>query len=402
MKILLVRRLNPFFDASASGNRFASLVSGLAELGAEISILITGGYNNPEEKKLLKENAVYNGVQTQYLIKTSNHSIWWRRFNKYVLNKYFKRYIRNKIKKQIVSYRGDYVWITNELLILSAFVETYNKLRCKSFIEINEFHDIYKLKGKVTNRLQLKLAEKTEKVYLESIKHVDNFAVMTKTLLDYYKKMAKKGAAFIHLPMTVDMSRFDKAKISGAIDKYVAFAGSFDNSKDGLNILIESFGRLHAKYPEYKLKIAGYYHADVKKQKDLINQYGIQDSVQYLGVLSREEIPQFLTDASILALARPDSHQAQGGFPTKLGEYLATKNPVCVTRAGEIDSYLVDNESAFLAVPGSVDSFTDALDRAMRNKEQAIKIGLAGYEVARKNFSKDVQSRRLYDFLCGN
>ena len=50
-------------------------------------------------------------------------------------------------------------------------------------------------------------------------------------------------------------------------------------------------------------------------------------------------------------MARPDSRQARGGFPTKLGEYLATGKPVCVTKVGEITVYLEDNVSAFLAEP---------------------------------------------------
>ena len=267
---------------------------------------------------------------------------------------------------------------------------------------MNEFHDNYKISGKTTNKLQLKQAKVSEKIFLEAIKNIDCFAIMTETLLKYYKSMAKQDAVFIHLPMTVDMSRFNISKNPDLKEKYIAFAGAFENNKDGLHILIESFGKIHAKYPEYRLKIAGFYHPDIEKQKQIITQYNIQDKVQYMGVLDRKQIPQFLINASILALARPDSHQAQGGFPTKLGEYLATKNPVCVTTTGEIGNYLTDNVSAFMAIPGDVDSFADALDRAMRDDGDAIKVGLAGYEVARKNFDKDVQARRLYDFLCNN
>lgn len=402
MRILLVRKLNPFFDSSASGNRFASLVSGLVSAGAQVSVLVTGGYNNPAEKELFKKDRTYNGVEFQYLLSTCNHTIWRRRFNRYVLNGYLSGVQKNRIKKHMASYIGDYVWITNDYQVLSSFVNVYGRLRCKSLLEINEFHDIYKLSGKVTNSLQRKHAEDTARMFLEAVKHLDCFAVMTETLLEYYRKMARSDAAFIHLPMTVDMSRFGILRHSDAGEKYIAFAGSSDNSKDGLNILIESFGKIHAAHPQYQLKIAGFYHRDVEKQKQIIAEYNIQDKVQYMGVLSREQIPQFLVNASVLALARPDSHQAQGGFPTKLGEYLATKNPVCVTTTGEIGNYLTDNESAFLAVPGSVDSFADALDRAMRDGENAKKVGLAGYEVAWNNFNKDVQAKRLYDFLCNN
>ena len=119
-------------------------------------------------------------------------------------------------------------------------------------------------------------------------------------------------------------------------------------------------------------------------------------------MLSREQIPPFICQASLLVLSRPDSHQAQGGFPTKLGEYLATGNPVCVTKVGEIPEYLEDNVSAFMATPGDVDSFADAIDRALSNLEQAKKVGQKGREVAEKEFNSETQARRLHEFLAEN
>lgn len=113
-------------------------------------------------------------------------------------------------------------------------------------------------------------------------------------------------------------------------------------------------------------------------QEKIIQELGLTERVHFVGVLNREQIPPFLCQASLLALSRPDSHQAQGGFQTKLGEYLATGNPVCVTKIGEISDYLEDNISAFMADPGSVDSFADAMDRALRDLENARKVGLHG------------------------
>ena len=107
-------------------------------------------------------------------------------------------------------------------------------------------------------------------------------------------------------------------------------------------------------------------------------------------------------NANVLALARPDSHQAQGGFPTKLGEYLATGKPVCVTSVGEISDYLKDNISAFIAEPGNVDSFIDALNRVLCNAKHAEYVGLNGKIVAEKEFSIDIQSKRLATFLNEN
>ena len=85
-----------------------------------------------------------------------------------------------------------------------------------------------------------------------------------------------------------------------------------------------------------------------------------------------------------------------------MGEYLATGNPVCVTKVGEIPDYLEDNVSAFMATPGDVDSFADAMDRALSNPDNAKKVGLAGREVAEREFNSEIQAKRLYEFLQEN
>jgi glycosyltransferase involved in cell wall biosynthesis len=113
----------------------------------------------------------------------------------------------------------------------------------------------------------------------------------------------------------------------------------------------------------------------------------------------RDSIPSILKNASLLVLPRPASKQAQGGFPTKLGEYLATGNPVCSTTVGEISDYLVDGESVYFAEPGSVESFAGAMERALSDPIKAREVGLNGRKVAEKYFNKDIQAKILYDFL---
>jgi glycosyltransferase involved in cell wall biosynthesis len=118
-----------------------------------------------------------------------------------------------------------------------------------------------------------------------------------------------------------------------------------------------------------------------------------------MGSYIKDAIPSIVCNASGLVLPRPDSKQAQGGFPTKLGEYLASGNPVCATTVGEIPLYLTDQETVYFAAPGDVNSFTQALSKMEENRALAEQVGLAGQEIARKNFNKKIQSNSLFDFL---
>lgn len=399
MKILFIRTQNPFFESSADANRFSGLLKGLIERGAEVEILVTRGYNNWQEFKC---NGIPQGMRNlnvKYTCTVFNNNIWYRRINAILLGKPIaainKKYLRKYLKKQY-----DYIWLTKDVIVLREFLDNYDSITAKTMMELNEFHDIHKSVGAIGNSIQQATADATNDVFCEAVKKVDYFAIMTKTLMEHYRKMAKPEAAFSHIQMTVDLQRFQNVQETIEYKKpYIAFTGTFNNAKDGVDILIKAFGKIASKYPALHLYLAGFWHYDVPMQEKLIKNLGLFDRVTYLGVLNKEQVPAFVCNANLLVLSRPDSHQAQGGFPTKLGEYLATGKPVCVTKVGEIPNYLKDNESAFMATPGDVDSFADAMDRALCNEEHAKAVAIKGKEVAETEFNLELQSDKLYQFL---
>lgn len=401
MNILLIRSHNPYYESSASGNRFAGIIDGLLKQGIKVTLVITGGYNDLAEYKEIKKNKANINLNVIYTICTFSHNIWLRRVNTFVFSGLFGLISNMKIRRLFKSY-FDFVWVTNKGDILNSFNKNYQLIKGKSIIELNEFNDFYKGEGHIGNALQLRKAEIGNKNFMNAVSKIDLFAVMTKTLINHFRPMAKPDARFLHLPMTVDMSRFmsDRNNYNNSYKKpYIAYTGTYTNAKDGVDVLIHAFSHIVKDFPEYHLYLAGFYHYDVPMQKKLISKHNLEDKMTYLGVLNKEQIPPFIQSADLLVLSRPDSRQAQGGFPTKLGEYLATGNPVCVTRVGEIPNYLEDNVSAFIAEPGSIDSFADVMYRALSDKDNAKRVGLNGRKVAEENFSVDVQAKRLVEFL---
>lgn len=403
MNILLIKETNPFFENGASANRYAGLIKGLLANNINVVLLITGGYNNIDEFKKNGYRFHNNNLTIQYTVTVFNYNIWLKRLNYYILNNIINKISSRRTKKYYKDFNFDYIWLTKNGNILSSFIKYSKLIKCKTLIELNEFNDLYKSDGTINNKLQLRKALHNEKILFKAIGKIDCFAIMTKTLISHYRQMAKPDAKFFHLPMTVDFSRFQNVAITEKYKKpYIAFTGTYTNLKDGVDILIKSFSKITSKYPTYHLYLAGFYHYDVAIQKELICKLGLQDKITYLNVIDKESIPEFICNADLLVLSRPDSHQAQGGFPTKLGEYLASGKPVCVTKVGEIPDYLVDNESAFMASPGDVDSFADAMDRALSDKAEATRIGQNGRKLAEEIFNAEIQSKRLVDFLIEN
>ncbi len=233
-------------------------------------------------------------------------------------------------------------------------------------------------------------------------KMFDAIIVMTKPLEAYFTVKKRKKAKIIHIPMTVESSRFVKnSSTSPELDHYIAYCGYLGGNKDGVPILVESFKLISDKHKNIKLLIIGDSPgtSDMEQLKKTVKILNLQDRVLFTGRISRDEIPRYLCNASVLALARPTSLQSEGGFPTKLGEYLSTGNPVVVTKVGDIPTYLKDGYDAFLSDPDSPEAFAEKLDYVLSNPESAKEVGRRGRETAIRHFDYQVQSERLAEFL---
>lgn len=398
MKIKIILNSNPFFSASASANRWLTLIEGLNKFEVSIQLLIIGNFQSNAEKDNYNRSSNVNGIQIKYLTNKIVEGLWQRRFHNYIGKHLQNKFVSKKIKKELQGFDG-IVWAENDLSIWKILNQIVNK-NFKLIAEMSEFLDIHNYnKG---NALQRKLGD-AKQIYFEQnyINTLDGFILMTKTLMQHYEQFSLLNTKLLHLPMTVDLERFDKSQPipEGFQQPYIAFVGVMNDAKDGVNILIESFAKIHKQFPQYKVYLVGAWNYDTPIHQKSIANYNLQNKVFWKGEFSREKIPQIIKNANLLVLPRPDSKQAQGGFPTKLGEYLATSNPVCATTVGEIPNYLTDEKSVFFAEPGSIDSFANAMQKALNNQEAAKLIGKMGCEVAKTSFNKDIQSAILYNFL---
>ena len=196
--------------------------------------------------------------------------------------------------------------------------------------------------------------------------------------------------------MTVDSNRFVGLKKQSA-EKYIAYCGTASNNKDGVDELIKSFAIVHKLHPDVKLYIIGKTpdKDDVSGNLKLIENLGVKSSVVFTGIVSAAEMPQILKNATVLALDRPDSLQAQCGFPTKLGEYLLTENPVVVTKVGDIPLFLKDGETALLSEERNPQEFSSKLLWALEHPEEAVEIGKAGAQVAMREFNYLNETKKI-------
>jgi len=398
MQIKILISKNPFFTSSASANRWLTLIEGLNSLEVKIQILVIGNYQSKIEKQKFKSLSELDGIEIKYLTSKLVTGLWQRRYYNYIGKHIQKLNSRKKIEKELSNFEG-IVWAENKMTIWKTVAEIKKDKPFKLISEMSEFLDIHHFnKG---NALQRKAGDAKQK-YFENIyiNQLNGFVLMTKTLFNHYSDF-KSPPPLLHLPMTADLVRFQNTDNSPSEFKtpYIAFVGVMNDAKDGVNILIESFNKISKDNPNLNLYLVGAWNYDTSAHLERIKELQLEERIKWVGERPRDVIPSIIGNAELLVLPRPDSKQAQGGFPTKLGEYLATGRPVCATTVGELPNYLVNNESIFFAEPGSIDSFTHAMEQALKNPEKANNIGLEGKKVAEKNFNKTIQSKKLYNFL---
>lgn len=360
---------------TASGNRFLCFLRGFDELGVEgTAVLLNPSVNY---YKILDK---YQHIKVEYL---------WRKwpFAGKALNKLFcprawKHFLSNLKTGDVVFCFGSPAQVAD--LTARKGVRVYH--------ERTEHPDV----------LKLSTPEK-QKDYLAACRKVDGLFVISTSLKAYFIKMGVASERIHIVNMTVDSNRFKGLQKEEGKEKFVAYCGTVENNKDGVDELIKAFAIVSRKHKDVQLYIIGNtpHASDRSGNLKLISNLGIKDKVVFTGMVSAERMPQLLKDATVLALDRPDSIQAQNGFPTKLGEYLLSENPVVVTRVGDIPLYLKDGESALLAEQRNPEEFASKLCWVLDHPKEAAIIGSKGRDLAMKEFNYLTESSKIIKTIYG-
>jgi glycosyltransferase involved in cell wall biosynthesis len=237
-------------------------------------------------------------------------------------------------------------------------------------------------------------------VFLDACRRISGMIVISQGLKQYYISNGCHPEKVHVINMIVDSTRFKDLQKKPS-EPYIAYCGTASNTKDGVDQLIKAFALVLKHHPEYKLYIIG--STPSKKQRfdnyELTKELEIENNVVFTGVVPAEQMPQILKNATILALDRPNNLQAKYGFPTKLGEYLLTGNPVVVTDVGDISLFLKDGESALIATPDDMEDFAKKLCWTIEHPEESKNIGEQGRVVAEKHFNYLAETKKISQII---
>ncbi|MBO5629987.1 MAG: glycosyltransferase [Aeriscardovia sp.] len=366
---------------AASVNRILSYTKGLIKDGNVVKILSTANGDN-------KNWGHFEGVPVLHLGNRSKGLP--RRVVGYIVTTCRLLRALKKEKKDVV------IFVTSNYF-LTIILEIYCKVSNTRVVnERSEYPFILMTQNRL-KRLFAPLYTNT------AYKLLDGMIIMTQPLMTYYKKKAGKHCRFIEVPMTVDSQRFSSKAVGNVEQRfgnYIAYCGNMGGNKDGLPNLLKAFSIVEKRGIPLNLVLIG--GAANQQEYDTLKSLNASlgnKHVVFFGKANRDEMPGLLHGATMLALARPSGLQSTGGFPTKLGEYLSTGNPVVVTAVGDIPQYLHDRENAYVVAPDDNEAFADAICYVWENKQQATLVGKKGQELASTVFNGDYQAKRIESFL---
>ena len=371
MRIAVVNTL-PIPSGEASVNRLLSYSKGMAEIGDNITIL-SSAHSECDVGKVSGVNYINFGKDKGKLS---------------LLTSLFA------IIKNIWKYQYDSIIIVSNSLLLIYPLAVVCRLRgCRLIQEKSEFPFVLMKKGLLAKKWAWFYTSTTYKLF-------DGLIVMTRPLMDYFATKVRKNCKMIEVPMTVDLERFSiKKSQETKYGDYIAYCGNMAGNKDGVMNLIEAFDLASKQLPNVNLLLIGgsTIAKDLERIKEFAKDKG-DGRIFFYGKATREEIPIILVNAKALALARPSSLQSTGGFPTKLGEYLATGNPVVVTAVGDIPRYL-DASNSFIVEPDNNVAFAEQIVRLFSNYPKAIEIGRQGKIIAGQYFDYKIQASKMHYYI---
>jgi glycosyltransferase involved in cell wall biosynthesis len=152
-------------------------------------------------------------------------------------------------------------------------------------------------------------------------------------------------------------------------------------------VVVLAAARLAAGFPGLQVLIVGA-GPEESRVRALIDAQGLSDTVRLLGL--RDDVPEVLAALDV-AVSTSDWE----GSPLSVIEYMAAGLPVVATAVGGVPDLITDGVHGLLVPRGDSAALAAAVERLLRNPEDAHAMGRRGRDRQRREFDLDSMVRRL-------
>ncbi len=402
MKKLLIVTASNFPYGSASANLLRLMGMGLMGQGWTVEVLLQRGLHTDNKSNPPRRSGAEQGVAYRYCgfcVRPRNILL------KPVDTLFGHLMTLAGILSRRIKKRVDTVFVYNDSGLENVSVLLLCKvLRIKTFIYIPEWYEksaMVKIWRHIPKWWDFLFGMKTVNPCFDGLVMPSHF------LFNYYKNEKHIPEAHLYiLPNLVDLSFFEKVEADANFPKQgirIGYCGT-PTRKDGAEDLLRAFALVQAEKPEAELMIIGDSVGDkqlLPNLKRLAAELGVEGNIIFTGLVSFQRMPGLLNSCDILALARPTGIFAEAGFPTKLGEYMACRKPVVLTRVGDMPRYLTHQQNAMLAEPDCPADFAEKILWFISHPAEASQIASAGCQWATDVLGYKKVTSTFGEFLQG-
>ncbi|WP_149276832.1 glycosyltransferase [Pareuzebyella sediminis] len=229
------------------------------------------------------------------------------------------------------------------------------------------------------------------------IKLYDGAFAISANLLNYYKKISP-SKPLIKLPILCDFNKFDQPKSEKEVS-YFLYCGSM-GYKEIINFILSAFQTLtDFNDVELFMIVSGGTKREVILLEEKINDMFDNKPIRLFSNIPYEQLVSLYINAKALLIPLRPTIQDASRFPHKIGEYLASGNPVITTAIGEINTYFEDGKTALIAENYEVDLFAEKMRFVLENPQKAKQIGQKGKELGLREFHYQTHGVRIQNFL---
>jgi glycosyltransferase involved in cell wall biosynthesis len=163
-------------------------------------------------------------------------------------------------------------------------------------------------------------------------------------------------------------------------------------------MFVQGMAQVLSSYPHMRGLIAGQSDPDEPELPDeiasAIRDLELDGRVILAGF--RSDVPALMQRLTVFCLTSTIE-----GMPNAILEAMAAARPVVATRVGGVPELVKDGVNGILVEPGDVQGFARAVKYLLENPELAEKMGLAGREIAAREFRCDWVAQQFTDLYCG-
>jgi glycosyltransferase involved in cell wall biosynthesis len=264
-------------------------------------------------------------------------------------------------------------------------------LRFKTILNYVEYYSAIKRdRDQIGLRINNKLFDQCAPRLVDLVFPISEF------LISHLKNVAP-GKKYLKIPILADLgqSSFDG---NSEDQKYFLFCGALSYI-EVVEFIVDSFCLLNSDAVFLYLVVNGN-----KEQRDKLDDYlqlhSQKDRIKIFSNVDQDKLDAYYKNATGLLIPLRPTMQDEARFPHKIGEYLASGNPVVSTNYGEVKHYFNDGENMLIAETYETRSFANKMQFVLDNMPEAKKIGERGREMALKNFDYRLYGEKIIGFLA--